>query len=152
MMLNKADAWDAMADYIRLYHPDAATEERVWGERRMVERVMVSGLNAIRTLDKLNAISAAPEPPLFTDEQLAQLKALVRIAVWIRGEQLAHPNAVLRVHLRDEQAHFTGVVAEVDTHNMVVSRARAEFQAGQQLFIQLQQYCEQHAIPEPEWS
>lgn len=94
------------------------------------------------------------EPPaaegelIFTDAQIALLKTLVSTAVWIRSEQLAHPNAVLLVNLTPPTLD---VAVEIDTHNVNVFRLRSEFEAGQQLFTLLDVYCEQHAIPEPVW-
>lgn len=150
--IDKQWAWDSIC-----------TQLEQWGLLNTVDfktqpiQTVGAALDLLRaeslTLKQIQAIAATPpEPTLFTDEELATLKILVSTAVWIRSEQLAHPNAVILAGIPDTGTNTSdGCVAEVDTHNLAVRRTRAEFEAGQKLFTKLAQYCSDHAIADPEW-
>lgn len=91
---------------------------------------------------KLHGIGYARE--LFTDADLAILKILVSTAVWIRSEQLCSVNEVIVI----KDPCSTTVL---DTHDLALKRLRSELDAGRALWSKLSDYCDDHAIPAPEW-
>lgn len=147
---DKQHAWDTLVTWLR--EKAGVLFDDSYGEQTAVERLVRhlwiehEGLERIREV-----VAVPPEPPLFTDDELAVLRIIVSTAVWIRSEQLANPNAMLRVRSISDQIQDDALSAEVDTHNLILSYLTHEFQAGQKLFTKLTQYCSDHGIKDPEW-
>lgn len=151
--LDKQHAWTRIWSLICSGNPALHVTEDESAITAVIEISRLQQCDA--TLDKLNEITAStPEPSLFTDEELVTLRILVSTAVWIRSEQLAHPNAfIIAPYANEAEKKFdaAGVSAMIDTHNMHIHNLRHEFEAGQKLFTKLAQYCSDHGIADPEW-
>lgn len=71
-----------------------------------------------------------------TVAELEEIRRLISIAVWIRSEQLAHPDSVLAIvggHSGNGGVRLT----QIDTHDLDVENARKQFEAGQHWYKKL---------------
>jgi hypothetical protein len=152
-LIDKQDAWDRVwAGLIAADKVSAKSADPVKSALDAITALLLQAEVGERLLAMAGRDDSDPTIGLLlSDADIAALKCLVSTAVWIRSEQLAHPNAVLHAHIRDEKAKFTGMYAEVDTHELAVARVRAEFDIGRALYTKLSTYCAEHAIPAPEW-
>jgi hypothetical protein len=64
-------------------------------------------------------------PVLLTAQEIADLRALISIAVWIRSEQVAHAGKVIEIH--DGSLRL-----ELHTQDLHLQNAIAEMRAGQE--------------------
>lgn len=147
---DKARAWEAIVQWMHdsdLLFPPASTVRPDLSYVRPTD--LKISIQRLRPTGRVPP--AADNELIFSDEQIAALKKLVSTAVWIRSEQLAHPNVVMDLESYDAKGVPVGASTLIDTHNMCMRALRTEFETGQQLFTLLQQYCAAHAIPDPEW-
>ena len=151
--IDKQGAWDTVWAQLIMNNPQmrqnpAGDKATVLDE---IKRLQISDAT-VKRLHGIGYDGVTSTRELFTDEDIATLRALVSTTVWIRSVQLAHPNAVIKIHsdgfgYGDDEAINT----IINTHNLVVRRCRAEFEAGQALWAKLDTYCFEHAIPAPDW-